>query len=174
MTKHHKTKPNLSTAELAAGLQLSVRRVQQLVALNMPTASIEAAQAWRQAQPSVAGDSAETLRQHRIALLSEQTRKAKLAADEQEGLLVSRAHAEAEALHIGLAVKGALLALETTLPGALLGMRSYGEIRATLHREFFKALDCLASGELFRAAGVLAIVRQHYPDFTPTSEAERP
>jgi hypothetical protein len=75
--------------------------------------------------------------------------------------------------HDGCAVKGALLALESALPGKLLGMRDYSAIRELLHNEFRAVLNLLADGTFHRAPGALEAVRKFHPNYVPKSEAER-
>lgn len=149
-----KSKPP-TLPEIAEVLGVTVRRVSMLKNEGMPTASIAAARAWREAQAgrnAVKGDSAEELRQKRIALLKQQERRAKLAADEQAGLLIPRHQAEAESYAAGCAVRGALLKLENDLPPRLEGLTA-SAICQVLRAEFRQVLETLADAdsELWRS-----------------------
>lgn len=135
-------------AALATALGITVRRVSTLKNEGMPTASIAAALAWREAQASkqtAKGDSAEELRQRRIALLKQQERRAKLDADERAGVLVSRAEADSNAYACGCAVRGVLMKLENDLPPRLEGLTA-AAICQVLRSEFRQVLETLADG----------------------------
>jgi hypothetical protein len=156
--------------KLQEALKLSKRRVSVLLAAGMPD-DPAAALAWRDAKDN--GDTVVALRKERIALVRQQQRKARIEADLSEGLLMPITQAHAESVHDACAVKAALLSLENTLPGKLSGVRDYSAIRELLHNEFRAVLNLLADGSFHRAEGVLEIVRQFHPNYTPTSEAER-
>ena len=142
-----KTKPP-TLATLADALGITVRRVSMLKGDGMPTASVADALAWREAQAgrqTAKGDSAEELRQKRIALLKQQERRARLDADERAGVLVSRAEADSNAYACGCAVRGVLMKLENDLPPRLEGLTA-NAICQVLRTEFRQVLETLADG----------------------------
>jgi DNA-binding transcriptional MerR regulator len=110
-----------TTAELAAALEVSGRRISQLKAIGLPVHSLEAALEWRKAQHG-ADDSAAELRRRRIALLKQQERRARIEADAAEGKLMSRAVVKAEAEGIAAAVSAFARKIERELPQLLLGL----------------------------------------------------
>lgn len=139
-------KPTVSL--LADKLGITTRRVSQLKSEGMPTDSIHAAQAWRDKQAGKQdrkSDSAEELRQRRIALLKAQERKVRLETDEREGKLVSIDETEASIYQCTVAAKMALWSLIGTLPGQLAGLDEVG-IHRILDAEFRRVLDMLADG----------------------------
>lgn len=93
---------------IAEALGVTTRRVSQLKTAGMPVHSIDAAKAWRASQAKVS-DSAELLRRQRLELLREQTRAAKLTADERE-------------TKIAMALQSFFRVLENEAPAALLGL----------------------------------------------------
>ncbi|RYD33528.1 MAG: hypothetical protein EOP85_20690, partial [Verrucomicrobiaceae bacterium] len=67
------TKPTLTNASIAEALGVSIRRVSQLKVAGMPTNSLEAALAWREAQEQKPGDGGtDELRREKIALVRAQ------------------------------------------------------------------------------------------------------
>jgi hypothetical protein len=110
-----------TTAELAAALEVSGRRISQLKAIGLPVHSVAAAQAWRRAQHG-SDDSAAELRRRRIALLRQQERRARIEADLSEGKLVSRAEAEAEFRGIAHVLNVFARRLENEIPPLCLGL----------------------------------------------------
>jgi hypothetical protein len=126
-TKHTRKagKPALkkppTTAALAAALEITGRRVSQLKLAGMPVHSVAAAQAWRRAQHG-SDDSAAELRRRRIALLRQQERRARIEADLSEGLLMSRAEAEAEFRGIAHCLNAFARRLENEIPPLCLGL----------------------------------------------------
>ena len=110
-----------SIAELASALAISTRRISQLKAAGLPTHSIEAAKVWRASQAKVS-DSAELLRRQRLELLREQTRAAKLTADERENLLIPRGEVVEREVKIAMALQSFFRVLENEAPAALLGL----------------------------------------------------
>ena len=158
--------PNGTIAKLAAALQCSLRHTSTLVSLGCPTDPAQALE-WRKAQHVGGGhDTAELLRQARIKLVDQQERRIKLENDVRAGQLIDSAQVDAESIHTGLAVRGALLALENSLAGSLVGL-PHSKIRETLHREFRKVLTLLHSGKFYDSPGVLEHVKAFYADYKP-------
>ena len=156
--------PNGTIAKLAAALQCSPRHASTLVSAGCPT-EISAALQWRKDQHAGGGhDTAELLRQARVKLVTEQERRIKLENDVRAGQLIDSAQVDAESIHTGLAVRGALLALENSLAGSLVGL-PHSKIRETLHREFHKVLSLLHKGRYYDSPGVVEHVRAFYADY---------
>lgn len=170
MTKTHtpKRRPAGTLSKLEKGLNLSKRQVSALLAAGMPE-DVNEARAWRRERAEITPDYAVA----RAKKMTADAARSELALALAKGELVPLAQVKAEALHDGLALKGCLLALESSLPGSLLGLQ-YGQIRELLHREFAGVLNALADGAFHPAAGTLEIVRQYFPGYTPTSAEELP
>lgn len=120
--RHRPGEPTLK--EIGAALNLSIRRISQLHQAGMPVRTIAEAISWRAEQEGAAtgDDSVAELRKRRIALLRQQERLAKIAADEKAGLLVSRAACRESWTKLGVAMQGFWRALERELPAAVLGL----------------------------------------------------
>jgi hypothetical protein len=157
--------PNGTIARLSKALGVTARHAQTLVKAGCPIEPLEAV-AWRKSQQDPGGaNTAELLRKARVKLVNEQERRIRLENDEKAAILIDVRQVDAEAIHTGLAVRGALLALESSLPGAVLGLRSYGDIRELLHKEFRAILMQLHQGRFFDAPGVVEHVKAFYPDY---------
>lgn len=126
-TKHTRNarKPALkkppSTAELAAALEITGRRVSQLKLAGMPVHSVAAAQAWRRAQSGQDG-SAEQLRRERILLIREQRHRVEIENKRVRGELIPRDAVKLSDTKIGCAVRAFSKAVENELPALCLGL----------------------------------------------------
>lgn len=161
--KRHK-RANGALAALAESLDLSSRHTSALLARGMPEDPDEA-RAWREAQPTGdASDSSERLRLARIRLCDEHRRRAEIQNDQALGELVSRGSVESSCLAITACTKVALLNLQNTLPGMLVGLASEPEIQRILRREFYDILQRLSDGEFFQAPAVLKIIESFNTD----------
>ena len=146
MTKKPSKPP--TRAALAEALQVSPVRITQLRQAGMPAGTITEAKRWRDDQAGkhrTKSDSAEELRLRRIGLLKQQTRKAKLDADQTEGRLVSLADVETSIFTCTMAAKMALWSLIGTLPPSLAGLSEI-PISRILEENFRRILDMLADG----------------------------
>ncbi|MCX6880710.1 MAG: hypothetical protein NTW21_43925 [Verrucomicrobia bacterium] len=139
--------PPPTTAELAAALGVSTRRISQLKKLGLPTGSIGAALEWRKANHST--DSAETLRQERIKLVQEQRQKIALENSVRRKELVDVATVEEGTAAIGSVLKAAFLKMQNDLPPILEGLEA-AEIKIALKRAHNEMFDSFAV-ELDRA-----------------------
>ena len=156
--------PNGAIARLSKALECSPRHAQTLVKAGCPIDPLEAA-SWRKAQQDPGGaNTAELLRKARVKLVTEQERRIKLENDVRAGQLIDCEQVDAESIHTGLAVRGALLALENSLAGSLVGL-PHSKIRETLHREFHKVLSLLHKGRYYDSPGVLEHVLKFYPNY---------
>ena len=134
---------------LADALKVTIRRVTELKKNGMPCQSIAAAKKWRAKQAErqqTKGDSAEELRQRRIALLRQQERKAKLEADRAAGELMPRAEHTEVMVRCATACRCALWALINTLPPMLAGLDE-PRIARQLEASFRECLDRLHHGD---------------------------
>jgi phage terminase Nu1 subunit (DNA packaging protein) len=133
-------------AALAEALQVSPARITQLRKDGMPTTTIAEAKRWRDAQAGKhrgRTDSAEELRQRRIALLRQQERRTKIDADERAKKLIPIAEVDERDTRIGFAVRAALISLEHHLPPKLAGLTEQ-QIAAILHDELHQTLEQLS------------------------------
>ena len=135
-------------AKLAKGLGYTTRHVNTLLAKGMPDTLTEA-QEWLSTRES--GDSVTELRRQRIGLISEQRRRAKIDADEREGLLISREIVADQHRRIAFAIQGHLRAIENELPQLCLGLPL--ERSKPLVKERIRAIQLQVS--------------QGHPDFWP-------
>jgi hypothetical protein len=103
---------------IAKALGITVRRVSVLLTEGMPR-DIAGALAWREAQQD---DSSKALRKARLELIREQTRKARLAADQAESLLLDAGEAREEYVRRFSAARGELLKMAADLPPQLEGL----------------------------------------------------
>jgi hypothetical protein len=112
-----------SRAALAQALQVSVRRVGQLIKdESMPCDSIASAVAWKNAKDAPASPADERLKEERILLVKEQSRVARARADEAEGRTISREELAYHFQRTAAAVSAALRVLEAELPSLALGL----------------------------------------------------
>jgi hypothetical protein len=147
ITMTTKAKKPPTRAALAAALGVSPARINQLkVNDGMPCHSIAAALAWREKQQGRQRgktDSAEELRQRRIALLKQQERRTKIDADERARILIPIADVEERDTRIGFAVRAAVMMLEHHLPPKLAGLTE-PQIAGILHDELHQVLEQLS------------------------------
>ena len=137
-------------AKLAKGLGYTTRHVNTLLGKGMPD-TLTAAQEWLTARES--GDSVTELRRQRIGLISEQRRRAKIDADEREGLLISKEIVADQHRRIALAVQVHLRRIENEIPQICLGL--------PLERSRPLVKDFIRKTQLQ--------VAQNHPDFWPAA-----
>jgi hypothetical protein len=116
-TTKPKNRPAGSIKKLAAGLNVSERRAQQLLADGMP-AELGAARLWRREHSALPADYLAS-RARKMAAAAE---LAELELSRQKGLLVSRAEVKLEAEGIAAAVSAFARKIEVELPQLLLGL----------------------------------------------------
>ncbi len=128
-----------SVAELAAALEVSNRRIGQLKKSGLPTDSLEAALAWRQAQATTS--SAEQLRQERVKLVRSQRAKIDLDNRIRNRDVIPIGEVKEGTIRTYTAVKNAFQKFAEDLPPRLSGLEPEGiqqilrdEIHAILSR----------------------------------------
>jgi len=126
-------------AELAAALEVSNRRIGQLKKSGLPTDSLEAALAWRQAQATTS--SAEQLRQERVKLVRSQRAKIDLDNRIRNRDVIPIGEVKEGTIRTYTAVKNAFQKFAEDLPPRLSGLEPEGiqqilrdEIHAILSR----------------------------------------
>jgi hypothetical protein len=97
--------------------------------------------AWRKAHNT--SDSAEALRQARIRLVQEQTRRAKIEADEKEGRLIDAREVVASMTRCTSIAKGEFLKLASDLPPQLEGLTA-AQIQPILRSAIIEILTRLS------------------------------
>jgi len=149
---------------LCESLNLSRQRVTALLAAGMPDEP-EAARLWRENQSRA--DSAEELRRHRIALLKQQERRAKLEADRAAGELMARSEHIEVSIRCATAARCALWSLINTLPPEVAGLDE-PRIARRLEEHFREVLDRLHHGdpELWESpqgTRILKLIENEFP-----------
>ena len=133
--------PHNTLAELAKALGVSSRRVSQLLQDGMPH-HIEGALAWRDA---IGDDSNKALRKARLELIREQTRRARIAADQAEMILLDAGEAREEYVRRYSAVRGEMLKMSNDLPPRLEGL-SASEMQPIIREYVVDVLERLSEG----------------------------
>jgi hypothetical protein len=128
-------------SELATALAVTVRRVAQLKAEQMPCDSIQAAIAWRSQKAS--GDStAEALRAERIRLLRAQAERHETENEVRRGQLLEIGDVKADCLLVCGKARDRFLKMSNDLPPRLEGL-SANKIAKVLHDEIVATLENL-------------------------------
>ena len=137
-----------SVAELAAALEVSNRRIGQLKKSGLPTDSLEAALAWRQAQATTS--SAEQLRQERVKLVRSQRAKIDLDNRIRNRDVIPSGEVKEGILRVVGTLKNSLYKLTNDVPPRLSGLDE-SDIQEILRVEIDRMLTALsdASHKLF-------------------------
>ena len=142
-----------TNSELAEALGVSVRRIGQLKAENMPCDSIPAAQAWRQNKQ--AGDNtAEALRAERIRLVRAQVERHETENEVRRGELLPIGEVRADCIRVTTLARDRFLKMSHDLPPRLEGL-SADRIAAIVHDEVVQTLEnlCRDFQRLYGAQG---------------------
>ena len=127
--------------QIAEALQISPRRVSQLILDGMPVDSIEAAQRWR--QDRLAKDNtAEALRAERILLIRAQRHRAEIENDVRSGELLEIGEVRADCITVCSRARDRFLKLSNDLPPKLEGL-SADRIAQIVHDEVTETLTNL-------------------------------
>ena len=130
-----------SNAELATALGVSVRRVGQLKAENMPCDSIAAALAWREQQQH--GDNTtEQLRAERIRLVRAQAERHETENEVRRGELLPIGEVRADCITVCSRARDRFLKMSNDLPPRLEGLTA-DRIAAIIHDEVVQTLENL-------------------------------
>ena len=133
--------PIPKNSELAAALNVTVRRVGQLKAENMPGDSIPAALAWRNQKQS--GDStADALRAERIRLLRAQAERHEQENLVRSGQLLELGQVKNDCLIVCGKARDRFLSMSNELPPKLTGLATE-KIAEIIHIEVTGTLEAL-------------------------------
>ena len=139
--------------ELAAALGVSVRRVGQLKASQMPCDTIAAAVAWREQQQH--GDNtAEQLRAERIRLVRAQAERHETENEVRRGELLPIGEVRADCIRVTTLARDRFLRMSHDLPPRLEGL-SADRIAKIIHEEVVATLEnlCRDFQRLYGAQG---------------------
>ena len=127
--------------QIAEALQISPRRVSQLILDGMPVDSIEAAQRWR--QDRLAKDNtAEALRAERILLIRAQRHRAEIENDVRSGELLEIGEVRRDCVTVCSRARDRFLRMSHDLPPRLEGL-SADRIAQIVHEEVTLTLEAL-------------------------------
>ena len=130
-----------TNSELAEALGVSVRRIGQLKAENMPCDSIPAAVAWRQNKQ--AGDNtAEALRAERIRLVRAQAERHEVENEVRRGQLLEIGSVRQDVVTVCSRARDRFLKMSNDLPPRLEGL-SADRIAQIIHTEVVETLETL-------------------------------
>lgn len=127
--------------QIAEALQISPRRVSQLILDGMPVDSIAAAEKWR--QDRLAKDNtAEALRGERIRLVRAQAERHETENEVRRGQLLEIGDVRADCIRVTTLARDRFLRLSHDLPPKLEGL-SADRIAAIIHEEVVQTLENL-------------------------------
>lgn len=110
-------------ADIAAGLEITSRRVSQLKDEGMPVHSVEAALQWRSEKAKEnGGNLKDQLTQARIKLVKEQERKIRIENDLARGRMIDRGEVTEMLIRLGTVMNSALGAASQEIPRVCLGL----------------------------------------------------
>jgi len=158
-TPPEQTPPTLKA--IAAGLEITPRRVSQLKSAGMDCSSIEAAKSWRKAQSSTGEISADQLRAERHRLLRAQAVKVEIENAKVRSELIPASDAYCGGMALGHATKTAFLALLNHLPPRLTGLDEIG-IFKILKEEFYRIMDDMHGGRFFDSPELAALIEDFH------------
>lgn len=127
--------------QIAEALQISPRRVSQLVLDGMPVDSIEAAEKWR--RDRLAKDNtAEQLRAERILLIRAQRHRAEIENDVRSGELLEKGDVQRDCTAVCSRARDRFLRMSNDLPPQLEGLTA-DKIAEIIHLEVVQTLENL-------------------------------
>ena len=127
--------------QIAEALQISPRRVSQLILDGMDVSSIEAAEKWR-AEKKAGDSSVEALRSERILLIRAQRHRAEIENDVRSGELLEKGNVRADCIRVTTLARDRFLRLSHDLPPKLEGL-SADRIAQIVHEEVTLTLEAL-------------------------------
>lgn len=128
--------------QMSAALGITIRRITELKRAGMPTDTTEAAQSWRNDREH-GDDSVKRLRIERIALVSEQRRRAQIENRVRLGGLVDAGQVKQSMTRVCSVARGQFLRLPHELPPRLAGLAE-PKMQAIIHEAIVEILTTLS------------------------------